>query len=70
MTTDKVRRLRERFPKGTRVRLMQFDPPDDAVPPGTEGEVSTVDDAGTVHVSWDNGRNLGLVATDRWRVVR
>lgn len=31
------------------------------VPPGTEGTVDSVDDAGTIHVDWDNGSRIGLL---------
>jgi hypothetical protein len=38
--------------------------------PGTRGTVTLIDDLGTVHVRWDDGRNLGLVpGQDEWRVV-
>jgi hypothetical protein len=40
------------------------------VPPGTEGTVLSVDAGGTVHVQWDNGRQLGLVPdADEWEVI-
>lgn len=64
--------------KGDRVRLllpMDLDPRTAAVlgkdwediEPGTEGTVRGVDDGGTVHVQWDNGRNLGLIPdVDVW----
>ena len=35
--------------------------PYDPVPDGTEGEIAFVDDAGQVHMNWDNGRSLALV---------
>jgi hypothetical protein len=41
-----------------------------AVPPGTEGTITFVDDEKTVHVDWDNGRSLGLIpGVDRWQVI-
>ena len=59
---------------GVRVRAVSFGPGavDDnlTVPPGTEGTVIHVDDAGTLHVSWDNGALLGLLPRcDKWEVV-
>lgn len=40
------------------------------IEPGTFGTVTVIDDAGTVHVDWDNGRRLGLVYSDgdRWGI--
>ena len=32
-----------------------------AVPSGTLGTVRLIDDTGTIHVNWDNGRTLGIV---------
>jgi hypothetical protein len=57
--------------EGARVRMIRMDGTDpDPIPAGTEGTVEFIDDLGTVHVRWDNGRYLGMVPTvDRWRVL-
>ena len=57
---EKLQELRNRFPKGARVRLISMDDPQ-SPPPGTEGEVIMTDDIGTVHVAWDTGSTLGAV---------
>lgn len=36
------------------------------VPSGTLGTVNDIDDAGTIHVRWDNGCHLGLIKADLW----
>lgn len=51
--------LRERFPKGSRVELVQMDDPQ-APPIGTKGTVIGVDDIGSIMVSWDNGSGLNV----------
>jgi len=33
---------------------------EDPVESGTEGTIRCVDDMGTIHVKWDNGRTLGI----------
>lgn len=59
---------------GSRVRAIRWAPSeaiDDniTVPPGTEGTVRRIDDAGTVFVKWDNGRSIGLTVNDEWEPV-
>ena len=42
-----------------------------AVPPGTRGTVNYVDDLGTIHMNWDNGRTLGICPQeDSFRKLR
>ena len=60
INSDMLKILRETYPTGTRVKLIRMDDPQ-APAPGTEGTVIHVDDAGTVHVHWDNGSSLGAV---------
>ena len=47
---EKVARLREQYPAGTRICLNSMD-----------GTVQYVDDAGQLGVKWDNGRSLSLI---------
>ena len=52
--------LREAFPVGCRVELLNMDDP--ATPPtGTLGSIVAIDALGTLHVAWDNGSTLGIV---------
>ena len=60
MTEGRLKMIREEYPKGCRVKLIQMDD-FQAPPPGTLGTVQMVDDMGTVHVRWDNGCGLGVV---------
>lgn len=56
---ENVRRLREKFKKGTRIKLIEmFNEPQ--MSHGLIGTVSYVDDAGQVHVNWSNGSTLAL----------
>ena len=57
---ETLQALRERYPAGTRVELVQMD--DAQAPPvGTKGTVRDVDDMGSIMVAWDNGSGLNVV---------
>ncbi len=50
------------YPKGTRIELIKMGDDDPRpIEPGTRGTVDVVDDLGTIHCRFDNGRRLGLV---------
>ena len=51
----------KQYPAGCRVELHRMEAPWSPVPPGTKGTVLCVDDAGQLHMQWDNGRTLALV---------
>ena len=61
MDRKMVNFIKEQYPPGTRIRLNSMEDPYAPVAPGTEGEVDFVDDIGTIHMKWDNGRALGIV---------
>lgn len=49
------------YPPGTRIRLLSMDDPFAPVAPGTCGTVEHVDDAGQLHMKWDNDRSLAVI---------
>ena len=61
MKQDKIKKIKQKYPKGTRLMLNSMDDPHHPVPSGTLGTVETVDDMGTIHMKWDNGQSLGLI---------
>ena len=56
-----VARLKEQYPRGTRVELVYMNDPYTKLPEGAKGSVIFVDDAGSVHINWDCGSSLGAV---------
>lgn len=66
---ERLKQLREFYPIGTRVELVNMD--DFQAPPiGTRGTVRGVDDTGSIMVSWDNGSSLSVVyGVDRCTVI-
>ena len=60
MSAERIKRLRVDYPAGTRIRLIHMDDPYAPVADGTTGTVVAVDDAGNIHMKWDNGRSLAI----------
>ena len=58
---EHVESIRKNYPPGTRVMLNNMNDPYSPVESGTSGTVRYVDDAGTLAVTWDNGRSLSLI---------
>lgn len=63
VTERKLKELRETYKKGMTIQLDYMDDPQ-APEIGTKGKIDYVDDAGTVHVSWENGGSLGLIPSE------
>lgn len=57
---ETVEAIRQRYPKGTRVKLVKMEDIQ-APPPGTLGTVYGVDDTGSLLVNWDNGSTLNVI---------
>ncbi|HAE42059.1 MAG TPA: DUF4314 domain-containing protein [Clostridiales bacterium] len=69
-TRQQVERIKERYPSGTKIRMEHMADPYAPIPPGIEGTVDFVDDIGTLHCIFDNGRSLGvIVGEDSFTVI-
>ena len=69
-TEEIVGILRDRYPAGTRIRLLDMSDDPYPVPSGTEGTVVGVDDNASLLVKWDNGRSLNVIhLIDRVEIV-
>ncbi|MEA4896898.1 MAG: DUF4314 domain-containing protein [Christensenellaceae bacterium] len=65
-----LKRLREQHPKGTRVELIEMNDPYREMPPGLKGTVQMVDDAGGIHINWDNSSTLAAIyGIDKIRAI-
>ena len=60
-TRAQVESLRKQYPKGTKIRMIHMTDPYDPIPKGTVGTVAYDDDAGSVHMKWQNGRTLAFI---------
>ena len=57
---NKAEYYKKAYPVGTRIRLLHMDDPYAPIESGMTGTVAYVDDMGTLHMKWDNGRSLGI----------
>lgn len=62
---------KEMYPVGTRIELVFMGDDPRPIPSGTKGTVRIVDDIGTVHCDFDNGRRLGLIpGEDEFKIIK
>lgn len=65
-----IENLRAKFPIGTRIQCIKMNDPFNPIESGTIGTVERIDDGGTIHMHWDNGRGLGLIPNeDEFKIV-
>lgn len=68
LAKEQLKVIRKAYPYGTRVELISMGEDPAPIQPGTRGRVHNVDDIGTIHIDWDNGRQIGIVyGVDRIR---
>lgn len=56
-----AQRMKDNYPPGTRIMLLQMGDDPRPVEPNTKCTVMTVDDMGTLHCDFDSGRQLGVI---------
>ena len=67
---ETILELRKTYPAGMRVELVQMDD-FQTPPPGTQGTVRGVDDAGNILMRWDTGSSLSVAyGVDTIRVIK
>lgn len=70
MNNTEIENAKKKYPRGTRIRMIHMEDKR-PIPPGTEGTVDFVDDMGTVHMKWENGRTLGIIPNeDEFEVIK
>lgn len=58
---EEVEETRKEYPAGTRIQLGYMKDDYSHLTPGSEGTVEYVDDAGQIHMNWDDGSTLALI---------
>lgn len=61
LNSERVEKIRSEFPEGSRICLVSMGSDDpNPIPDSTIGTVKHIDDAGLIHVDWENGRTLPI----------
>ena len=58
---ETIERLKRDYPKGATIELIEMNDPYREMPAGLRGVVDLVDDAGGIHISWQNGSSLAAI---------
>jgi hypothetical protein len=65
MRKEELERLREEYPTGTVLELtkdmMSDGKPEEGFFKNLQGKLAYIDDAGQLHMKWNNGRSLALI---------
>ncbi len=56
-----LKNIREKYPPGTAVEVVEFHDQYRDIPAGTKGRGLAVDDTGTIHCEFENGVSLGAL---------
>lgn len=65
-----IEQLRKKYPAGTKIQLISMRDEKHPVLPGTIGEVTHIDDMGSIHMKWENGSSLALIPeVDSFKIV-
>lgn len=58
---EEVKNIKDKYIIGSKVKLLKDIEDDHPIKAGECGEIDLIDDIGTIHVDWDNGRNFGII---------
>lgn len=62
--------LRDQFPLGSRIMLTKMEADSQPLPPGSTGTLNHIDEAGQLHILWDNGISMALMpGADRFQIL-
>ena len=70
LSQKQVEKIKGQYHIGTRIELIHMDDPYVPIESGMRGIINFIDDAGNLHMKWDNGRTLAIVpGEDQFKVI-
>ena len=67
-TTEEVQRIKEKYPIGTKIKLIRMDDPYNPTPSGTTGTVEHIDSMGQIH--WTGGGLALVPGVDTFTIIK
>ena len=65
-----VDKIKKKYKVGMKVRLIKMYDYISPIPPLTTGIIENIDDMGTLHILWENGKILGvIVGIDKFEII-
>lgn len=70
-SSEEIKAIKEKYVVGTKVELVKMYDYINPLTAGSIGTIDYVDDAGTLHIAWENGSTLGLVVgIDEFKIMK
>lgn len=70
LTKEEVEYIKKKYVTGTKIKLIKMYDFYSDIAKGEEGVITSVDDIGTIHVTWNSGATLGLIAgVDEFEII-
>ena len=71
LSSQAIQRYKDMYPPGTGICVDNMPEDPRPIASGTKGKVIAVDDIGTIHCAFENGRQLGLIpGVDSFHTVK
>ena len=70
ITEDKLKEIQEKYPVGTKIKMLEDMDDKYPIKKGTIGVVNYIDNEGQLHMNWENGRTLAVVPEiDKFEII-
>ena len=70
LSQKEVQAIKKKYQKGTKIKLIHMEDPYKHPADGSIGTVDHVDDAGSIHMTWECGSSLAILPdVDKFEVI-
>ena len=70
MSKEELNYIKGLYPVGSKIKIISMGEDINPIESGTVGVIKAIDDIGTLHCEFENGRSLGvIVGEDRFEII-